>query len=423
MTYEEALGFLQGLTRFGLRFGLETTRRLAADVGDPHEGMRFIHVAGTNGKGSTCAFLESVYRRAGYRVGLYTSPHLVSFRERIQVNREMIPEAEVARLAAGLRARTEGLPPDEYPTFFEAVTVMALQWFCQQRCDVVIWETGLGGRLDATNIVMPVASAITNVGMDHMLWLGNTLADIAREKAGIIKPRVPALTTAEDPGVLGVLRTAAEAVDAPFRAVGPADPEMKEIAGIRLSLAGHHQHRNAALALAVVRTLRSVLPVPEGGIMRAFEETAWPGRFEIVRRGGAKLVLDGAHNAPAFEALARTLDEVFPGTRHALVLGMLEDKDGAAAAMTLVPRASRVVIVPVRTPRGQDPHVLEQLCRGLRSAGPVNVAEDLADALNLLRDETVVVITGSLYLVGEARALDFVAPVSEQELNDWSRRS
>ncbi|MFN0069177.1 MAG: bifunctional folylpolyglutamate synthase/dihydrofolate synthase, partial [Limisphaerales bacterium] len=197
MTYSESISWLQGLGRFGLRPGLDTTLRLAAAAGDPHRRLRFIHVAGTNGKGSTCAFLESICRHAGRRVGLYTSPHLVSFRERIQLNRVLIPEADLARLATLARGRIEAEAAAGPATLFEVATVMALEWFAEQRAELVIWETGLGGRLDATNIVTPLASVITNIGWDHMDVLGDSLAKIAAEKAGIIKPGVPVVTGAE----------------------------------------------------------------------------------------------------------------------------------------------------------------------------------------------------------------------------------
>src|SRR4249920_2035294 len=202
MTYAEAIQFLYRLRWFGAKFGLENTFKLAALAGNPQNQLRFIHVAGTNGKGSTCAMLESIYRAAGLRVGLFTSPHLVSFRERIQVNRQLISESDVSRLVSELQPWLKEFSPDHHPTFFETITVMALRYFAEQNCDLVIWETGLGGRLDATNIVTPLASVITNIGFDHQQWLGDTLEKIAAEKAGIIKPGVPVITATEKPDAL-----------------------------------------------------------------------------------------------------------------------------------------------------------------------------------------------------------------------------
>src|SRR5690348_14159830 len=199
MFYPEAIQFLYDLRLFGAKFGLENTFQLAALAGNPQERLHFIHVAGTNGKGSTCAMLESIYRASGLRVGLFTSPHLVSFRERIQVNRGLIGEDEVVRLLEAMRPWFKHFPGGHHPTFFEVVTVMALKFFAEQHCDLVIWETGLGGRLDATNIVKPLASVITNIQFDHQQWLGDTLAQIAAEKSGIIKPGVPVVTATEEP--------------------------------------------------------------------------------------------------------------------------------------------------------------------------------------------------------------------------------
>src|SRR4051794_21832938 len=187
MTYAEAIQFLSSLQLFGAQFGLRNAFRLAELGGNPQNKLRFIHVAGTNGKGSTCAMLESVYRAAGYRVGLFTSPHLVSFRERIQVQRELISEQDVVRLVAQVQGWLKTCPGPQHPTFFEVVTVLALRYFAEQHCDLVIWETGVGGRLDATNIVTPLAAVITTIQLDHEKWLGSTLPSIAAEKAGILK--------------------------------------------------------------------------------------------------------------------------------------------------------------------------------------------------------------------------------------------
>src|SRR6266704_1538085 len=219
MTYAEAIQFLYDLRLFGAKFGLENTIKLAALAGNPQDRLRFIHVAGTNGKGSTCAMLESIYRAAGLRVGLFTSPHLVSFGERIQIDRQVIAADEVARAMSELQPLLETSPRDAHPTFFEVVAVMALRYFAEQKCDLVVWETGLGGRLDATNIVTPLASVITNVQYDHQKWLGETLASIAAEKAGIIKPGIPVITATDEPEALQVIRETAGAQSSPLTVV------------------------------------------------------------------------------------------------------------------------------------------------------------------------------------------------------------
>src|SRR5215471_3959814 len=223
MNYSDAIQFLYDLRWFGTKFGLKNTFRLAELAGNPQDRLRFIHVAGTNGKGSTCAMLESIYRGAGLRTGLFTSPHLISFGERIQVNRQPISEPEVVRQVHELQPSLLQFPAEEHPTFFEVVTVMALRHFAAQKCDLVVWETGLGGRLDATNIVTPLASVITNIQYDHQKWLGETLAAIASEKAGIIKPGIPVLTATDEPEALKVIHEIARARKAPLIPVTPAD--------------------------------------------------------------------------------------------------------------------------------------------------------------------------------------------------------
>ena len=255
MTYDEALTYLHSLRMFGFQPGLETTRRLATLAGNPQALLRFIHVAGTNGKGSTCALLESVYRAAGHRVGLYTSPHLVRFGERIQINRVPIGDADLARHVAELKALSAGMEP----TFFEFTTVLALRYFAEQQVDLVIWETGLGGRLDATNIVTPLASVITNIAFDHQRVLGNTLAAIASEKSGIIKPGVPVLTATDDAEARAIIEYKARELDAPFIPLGAS-----ELANFRfeIPLLGEHQRANAAPAAGSGKLTRSTVTWP-----------------------------------------------------------------------------------------------------------------------------------------------------------------
>ena len=262
MTYGEAIKFLYSLQMFGARPGLESPRRLAELAGNPHHRLRFIHVAGTNGKGSTCAMLESVYRASGLRVGLFTSPHLVSFAERIQVNRQLVPEGDVARLAREMLPWLKQFPAEDHPTFFEVITVMAMRYFAEQNCDLVIWETGLGGRLDATNIVTPLASVITNIDFDHQQWLGETMEKIAAEKAGIIKPGVPVLTAAESGRGLEVIAATAQQLDALLTVIDRNDAKGSLLDAAKLPLPGDHQRLNAALAVAAVRAVAPPLPGP-----------------------------------------------------------------------------------------------------------------------------------------------------------------
>jgi dihydrofolate synthase/folylpolyglutamate synthase len=418
MTYRDAIEFLFSLQMFGTTFGLEAVQRLAERAGSPQKELRFIHVAGTNGKGSTCAMLDSIYRAAGWRVGLYTSPHLVSFRERIQVDRRLIPENDVARLVADAQRWLADFPRESHPTFFEVVTVMALRYFAEQKCDVVIWETGLGGRLDATNIVTPLASVITNVQFDHEKWLGDTLEKIATEKAGIIKPGVPVITAAEAPEALKVIRETAARLNAPLHVIGEQSSTTRSFLP---GLSGAHQRSNAALAVRTVEVVRGALPFNNSAIERGLVSVPWPGRFQVLERGPQTLVLDGAHNPAGARALAETLRAEFPNRALTLVLGVLEDKNWETLCRTLAPLGARIIVTPVSSQRTANPEILVKACREAQPRSAVSAVNSLTEALNLTRRDEIVVITGSLYLVGEAMELLGLGHAAhERALNEWT---
>ena len=427
MTYTEAIPFLYGLRLFGLKLGLENTRRLAELAGNPHHRLRFIHVAGTNGKGSTCAMLDSIYRAAGLRVGLFTSPHLVSFRERIQVNRQLIPETDVVRLVGEMQPLLKRFPANHHPTFFEAVTVMALRYFAEQHCDLVIWETGLGGRLDATNIVTPLASVITNIALDHEKWLGETLGKIAGEKAGIIKPRVPVVTGANVAEAAEVIAEVARMREAPLTVVTPDAVNKLLPREIMLSLPGEHQRRNAAVAIAVVRGLQSIIPIPDDDetLRQGLENVVWPGRLQIVQRGQQTLLFDGAHNPAGAEALRAALEKYFPNQIPTFVLGTLADKAWSRLCSILAPLAQRVFLVPVPSQRTASPAELLPAVQKANPRATVVVCGSLGEALPQLQSEPFVVVTGSLYLVGEALEYLGLAEVpahGERALNEWQTK-
>jgi len=418
MTYAGAIEYLQGLRIFAATFGLEHTRRLAALAGDPQRHLRFIHVAGTNGKGSTCAMLEAIYRAAGLRVGLFTSPHLVSFRERIQINRELIPEADLARLAGGLRDKNQQEPM----TLFEFTTVLALAWFAEQQCDLVIWETGLGGRLDATNIVTPLASVITQIGFDHEQWLGDTLAKIAGEKAGIIKPGVPVFTATEAPEARAVIAEVAHHHAAPLTWVDPAAADRLPFP---VALIGGHQRMNAALALATVDGLQATIPVSEDARRAGLASVEWAGRLQLLSLvDGTQILLDGAHNAAGAKVLRGALEHEFAGRQPTLIFGSLADKKWPAICDILAPLAARILTVPVASNRTADAAELADAFRARQPTAEVRACQNLVAALNACGSASFVVITGSLYLVGEA--LDCLgranAGASERGLNEWSGR-
>jgi dihydrofolate synthase / folylpolyglutamate synthase len=426
MTYTDAIRFLYDLQLFGTKLGLENTQRLAALAGDPHTRLRFIHVAGTNGKGSTCAMLESIYRASGVRVGLFTSPHLVSFRERIQVDRVPIGEDDVVRQVRELRALLAAFPHDHSPTFFELVTVMALRHFVERRCDLVIWETGMGGRLDATNIVTPLASVITNIAFDHQQWLGDTLARIAAEKAGIIKPGVLVVTATDAPEALAVIRAAAAMANAPLVAVGLPDAGRPPLDAIELPLLGEHQRLNAALALAVVRELQPQMPVADVAVHEGLAGVRWAGRLQVLRAPeGPVTLLDGAHNSAGALALAAALARHFPGRKPALILGVLRDKDWQAVCRALAPLADPIILVPVASKRTATPEELFAACTAGHPGVRLTVCHTLAEALALTAAEPFRLIAGSLYLVGEAIVLLVGANhgLDERALNEWGTTS
>ena len=440
MTYTAAIQFLYDLAWFGAKFGLDNTFKLAALAGNPQQKLRFIHVAGTNGKGSTCAMLESIYRAAGLRVGLFTSPHLVSFGERIQVNRKLIPESAVAKLVRDMQtllrqgwsdsgtgapeARDASIPSEQHPTFFEVVTVLALQYFCAEECDLVIWETGLGGRLDATNIVTPLASVITNIQYDHQNYLGETLASIAGEKAGIIKPNVPVVTGADAPEALRVIEEAARKNGVAVTIVPGSAAHTPPLDKLKLPLLGEHQRMNAAVAVATTHALMPKLPIEASAIESGLKTLHWPGRLQVVNRpSGQRFLLDGAHNVAGAETLAMALNQYFPGRKPSLVLGILRDKDWLRMCQILAPLANRVVLVPVHSERTAEPHGLAEICRAANPTAQVLEYLSLAAALEATAGDTFITIAGSLYLVGEAMELLHLSAAKSQDergLNEWS---
>ena len=450
MTYPAAIRFLYSLRWHGAKFGLSNSFKLAELAGNPQNRLRFIHVAGTNGKGSTCAVLESIYRAAGLRVGLFTSPHLVAFGERIQVDRHVISARDIGRLVAEMQALLEegwGKPASpaavpglaaradatatagarggaEHPTFFEVVTIMALRYFAEQACDLVIWETGLGGRLDATNIVRPLVSVITNIQYDHQKWLGETLASIAAEKAGIIKPGIPVITAAEGEDALRVIAETAARQRAPLTVLSPEAMYRPPLNSIHLPLLGQHQRKNAAVAVATVRTLVSQIPVSDDLICAGLSRVHWAGRLQLVtRQSGQKILLDGAHNVGGAGILAAAMKEYFPSVKPTLVLGILRDKDWPSMCDILAPLANRILLVPVPSERSATPQELAAACRRGNPGAQITACASLREALPTTMREAFLVIAGSLYLIGEAIELLHLSPAkaqNERGLNEWS---
>ena len=418
MSYAEAIAYLQALTQFGMRPGLERMERLTALAGHPERALRFIHVAGTNGKGSTCAFLESIYREAGLRVGLYTSPHLVHFSERIQIDRVPISDIDLTEIVSRLRPLAEESGLGESPTFFEFATLVALEYFQRQKVDLVVWETGLGGRLDATNVVTPLACVITNIQFDHEKWLGHTLSEIAFEKAGIIKEEIPVLTASQEPEALEIIRRIAERKHAPLKAL--SNSELQAICPGDVPLMGQHQRLNAGLAVAAAHCLIDILPVTDKNILDGIHKIYWPGRMQRVHWGkDCELLLDGAHNLGGVEAFVQAI-QALNRRPTALVVGMLADKALEAMATQLAGLALEVFTVPVQNSRTALAATLADFFRRTPSAPVVHECYSVTDALQKASNHGVIAVCGSLYLIGEVLALVGQSK-ADHGLNEWSK--
>ena len=310
INYREALAWLYSLQRFGIKLGLENIQRLLGALKLQHRQWCVVHVAGTNGKGSVCAMMDSILRAQNYRTGLFTSPHLVTFRERIRVNGEMI-SADAA--AEGLTAIRDLIADwDPHPTFFEVTTALALKHFADAKIDIVILETGLGGRLDATNAVPSDVSVITPIALDHQQWLGYTLAEIASEKAGIIKPEIPIVSGRQQPEAEKVIRARAVECNARLQFISEAYERSP------IALRGDYQKHNAALAIAGLRAAR--IDIGDSAIARGLVSMEWPARFQL---WDERIVIDGAHNPAAAQVLADTWREIFAGERATLILAVL----------------------------------------------------------------------------------------------------
>ena len=388
----------------GVHPGLGRMERLLFALGNPEKRLRCLHVAGTNGKGSVCAIAESILRSMGIRTGLYTSPHLVEFSERIRINGENTTDTAIDEGIARIREVTEDWREDEQPTFFELVTALAFDLLEREGCEVVVLETGLGGRLDATNTAIKLACAITPIALDHSEWLGGTLGEIAREKAGILREGIPVIIAPQDPEVSEVLAVTARAIGASCKWVNAPIP-----ADLPLGLAGSHQRWNAAVALALIR-VAGFEPSSEA-LAKGLREVVWPGRFHRLFTHGAELILDGAHNLHAVRQLVITWKEEYGELPCRLIFGALADKDPSAMLAELMPLASEVFLVPVASLRSADPLKIASGGSFSGCSHPIpKVFGSLREALEGLQhhdsdSEASVLLTGSLFLVGEALSL------------------
>ena len=403
INYREALSWLYSLQRFGIKLGLENIKRLLEEccsgvcvkrpaLGTSASTFKVIHVAGTNGKGSVCAMIDSICRAQGYRTGVFTSPHLVTFRERIRVNGDMISEEAVADGLTSIRNLVANWDP--HPTFFEVVTALALKHFSDTRVEIVILETGLGGRLDATNAIQSDVSVITPIDFDHEEWLGKTISEIAAEKAGIIKPGVPVVSAPQRIESEKVIQARVAECHAPLEfATKPYDETP-------IALAGANQKQNAALAIAALRAAK--IDIDDAAIARGLASIDWPARFQ---RWDERTIIDGAHNLAAARALAGTWREIFGDRRATLVLAILSDKNLRGICEVLAPISKFVLLPKIRSERAADPEMLAQIFSTITPTLPCSTTPSIARALELAQaNSDPILITGSLHFAGEVLA-------------------
>ncbi len=412
-----------------IRLGLERIEALLEALGNPQNELRFVHIAGTNGKGSTGACLQTVLQKAGYKTGFYTSPHLARFSERMRINGEEISDEDLARITWRVKAAVEGL--DEAPTCFEIITAIGLCYFAEQACDIVVLEVGLGGRIDATNIIpAPELAVVVGIDLDHTHILGNSIEGIAHEKAGIIKPGCSVVMGQQKPEVAAIVAEHAHRAAAPLYAFDADKLQVSHMAQedalyteftyegfptVRIHLLGEYQPLNASCALLSVAALRDKgWEISDEALLAGLSEARWPGRFELIGTDPA-VILDGGHNPQGARSLSESLKAVFPGKRVVFVMGVLEDKDYAVMLEELVPLASHVVcITPPHSDRALSADKLARAVRwtmqdmvGCSRCVRAHTAEDMASALDLAcglkEDGELIVVCGSLYLIAPAK--------------------
>ena len=416
MNITEALQYIDGTQWFGSKPGLERTEALLDKLGRPQDRLKYIHIAGTNGKGSCAAMLASILKAAGYRTGLYTSPYLFRFHERMQINGEPVSDEALAELVTRIRPLAEAM--EDHPTEFELITAAALLWFAEEHCDIVVLEVGLGGRLDATNVIAaPEAAVLMNIGLDHTAVLGDTLEQIAAEKAGILKPGCEAVAYQQQESVLEVFRQKAREVGAGLHVADFSQlvPEFDSLEGqsftyrgepYALALLGDHQLRNAAVVLETVEVLRRRgWRIPRDAVEHGLYATAWPARFEPVSEE-PPFIVDGGHNPQCAESVRRNLLHYFPESRRVLLVGVLRDKDYPALFDILNEAADAWVCV---TPNSERALPAAELGKFLERYGkPVTVCESIPDGVETAREQAgedgMACAVGSLYMAGAVRA-------------------
>ncbi len=415
-TYNRCLKAMYGLRRFGIILGLDTIKSILNALGNPQNNFCSIHVAGTNGKGSVAAALSSILQESGYRVGLYTSPHLVRFNERICINNRQISDDAVVKSYCAVQKANHG---NRTPTFFELTTAMALFEFSRQAVDWAVIETGMGGRLDATNVIHPALSIITNVSMEHRDYLGNSLAQITREKAGIIKQATPVITAIKQRQAKSVVQRIARKKSAPLYMLGKNFTVRRQRSGgfsyygientwhhMHTALLGNYQIENAALAIAACELLnKDRTAISQKSIRNGLKKTRWPGRLEIVSEH-PMIILDGAHNLIAARKLAEFLSDNLAQRPITLLVGILDDKPYKSMLKSLLSVCSRVIITRAKTNRALDTQRLFETAKKIIPDVTIisDVAQAFKQAVAAADFNEVICIAGSLYVVGEAKA-------------------
>lgn len=430
MNYQEALDYVEELKKYGSVPGLSSIQRLCKRLGNPQDKLKFIHIAGTNGKGSTLAFCSEILKESGYRVGRYISPTIFEYRERIQINGRSVSKKELCRLMELMKDTCEEIVSEgnPHPTAFEMETAMAFLYFQEQNCDMVVLETGLGGLLDATNIVKTtVLEVITSISFDHMGVLGNTLSDIAENKAGIMKPGSRAVVLKGEEQVMEVLEQKAKELAIPFSVADPS-----EITGIKsslekqsfhykgyrdltISLVGKYQLENAVLSVCAMEELtRAGFPVKERAIYRGLLNACWPGRFQVLAKRPT-FIADGAHNRDAAKRLAQSVQFYFTNRRIIYIIGMLRDKEQDEVLKATCPLADQILVVPTPGERGMSAYDLACTAREYHdNVTAVDSVQEAVELAYLLADkDTVIVAFGSLSYLGNL--INIVKAASDKE--------
>lgn len=427
MNYNEALQFIHESHKFGMRLGLDNIKKLLELLGNPQNNLKIIHVAGTNGKGSTCSFISSILKESGYKVGLYTSPFLETFTERIRVNGENIREEEVGKIVSLIKEKIEIMVSEgySYPTEFEIVTAMAFYYYNQEKVDFVALEVGLGGRYDATNVIdKPVVSAITSISLDHTGILGDTLAKIAFEKGGIIKEDCPTIVYPQQEEASEVIKNIcaekkSKYIECDFKNIEIKSSNInsqiyncningKELRDLEIKLIGDHQIKNSILALNVIEYLNDIkiTNISEENIRKGLLETKWPGRIEKISEN-PMFIIDGAHNEEGAKSLANSIDKYFENKNKILVIGMLEDKDIDSVLDLLIPKFNKVITTTPDNPRAIDANKLKEKIEryNIEVTCKPNIKEAVDYALEISNKDDVIISAGSLYMIGNVRTI------------------